>query len=123
MVEQRTLTPLVLVRVQVSQPLQKPLIFNGFFSLKFAFRPVLLYKRLVDTLKTENEMAFFKKKKQRPARFDQRQPDDVQAGLADVRRAEMETAGAVDRFNAGRVQFRRAAGQSAETRFRRGLSG
>lgn len=62
MVEQRTLTPLVLVRVQVSQPLQKPLIFNGFFSLKFAFRPVLLYKRLVDTLKTENEMAFFKKK-------------------------------------------------------------
>ena len=31
MVEQRTLTPLVLVRVQVPQPLQKPLIFNGFF--------------------------------------------------------------------------------------------
>ena len=31
MVEQRTLTPLVLVRVQVSQPLQKPLKINGFF--------------------------------------------------------------------------------------------
>lgn len=31
MVEQRTLTPLVLVRVQVPQPTDKPLIFNGFF--------------------------------------------------------------------------------------------
>lgn len=34
MVEQRTLTPLVLVRVQVSQPTDKPLIFNGFFVFK-----------------------------------------------------------------------------------------
>ena len=32
MVEQRTLTPLVLVRVQVPQPTDKPLIFNGFFD-------------------------------------------------------------------------------------------
>ena len=65
----------------------------------------------------------FQKEKTKSARFDQRQPDDVQTGLADVCRAEMETADAVRRFDAGRIQFRRPAGQPAETRIRRSLSG
>lgn len=54
MVEQRTLTPLVLVRVQVSQPLQKPLKINGFLLFSRIRENFSVFRRV-----NEDESLFF----------------------------------------------------------------